>query len=182
MVRRRRRNRKWLIGGVILVLLIAVGVGAAVLWNNEHQGDEQESETGVVEEEAVDAEKHEEETEEEYSERMAEQKKVKQYEGEDPNKAEELTGAVTYAGVNNGTLIIGVNIDQYLNSGKCDLSLLRNGGVIYSESVDIIADVTTSSCDEINTPVVGLGNGNTEIVIKLSANGKTGTIRGEVDI
>lgn len=182
MARRRRRNRKWLIGGVFLVLLIATGVGAAALWNNEHQ-EEQGNETEMVEEEkAVDTEKRDEETEEEYSERMAEQKKVKQYEGEDPNKAEELSGAVTYAGVNNGILMIGVNIDQFLNEGSCELNLVRGENVIYAGKANIMADVSTSSCDGFNIPVSGLGNGATEIIIKLSSGGKTGTIKGEVNI
>lgn len=164
------------------MLLIATGVGAAVLWNNEHRGSEQDSEAEVVEEEVVDTEKHEEETEEEYSERMAEQKKIKQYEGEDPNKAEELTGVVTYVGVNNGVLMIGVNIDQFLGSGDCELSLTRNGNVIYTENTSIVADVSTSSCDGFNISTSGLGGGATEIIIKLSSGGKTGTIKGEVNL
>ena len=182
MARRRRKNQKWIIGGLILVLIIAAGVGAAVIWNNEHQGIEQADEVEVVEEDVKDVEKRDEETEEEYSERMAEQKKVKQYEGEDPNKAEELTGAITYAGVNDGVLMIGMNIDQFLGEGNCALSLMRGGDVIYSANAKIMAEVSTSTCDGFNVPVSGLGNGATEIIIKLSAGGKTGTIRGEVNI
>ena len=183
MARRRRKSQKWIIGGLILVLLVAVGVGAAVIWNNEHQESKQEDKTEMTKEEkAEDAEKKDSETEEEYSERMAEQKKVKQYEGEDPNKAEELTGAITYAGVNNGVLMIGMNIDQFLSEGNCTLSLMRGGDVIYSADAKIIAEVSTSTCDGFNIPVSGLDSGPTEIVIKLSAGGKTGAIRGEVDI
>lgn len=182
MARRRRKNRKWLIGGVILVLLVAAGVGAAVIWNNEHQ-EEQKNETEVIEkEEVVDVEEHDGETEEEYSERMAEQKRVKQYEGEDPNKAEELSGAVTYAGVNNNVLMIAMNIDQFLSEGSCALSLAQNGNVIYSADAKIVAEVSTSTCDGFNIPLNGLGSGATEIIIKLSSGGKTGTIRGEVNI
>ena len=183
MAQRRRKGKKWIIGGLILVLLAATGVGAAVIWNNEHQENGQEDEVEVAKEEKMeDAEKKDSETEEEYSERMAEQKKVKQYEGEDPNKAEELTGAITYAGVNNGVLMIGMNIDQFLGEGNCALSLVKGGDVIYSADAKIIAEVSTSTCDGFNVPVSGLGSGTTEIVIKLSAGGKTGTIRGEVNI
>lgn len=165
------------------MILAAVGIGVAAIWNNEHQESEQAEEMEVTEaEEMKDVEKRDGETEEEYSERMAEQKRVKQYEGEDPNKAEELSGAVTYAGVKNGTLMVGVNIDQFLADGSCELSLVRGNNVVYTDSVDIVADVSTSSCDGFSVPVSGLGSGATEIIVKLSANGKTGAIRGEVDI
>ena len=165
------------------MLLVVAGVGVAVMWNNKHQEAEQTNEAEAAKvEEAKDVEKRDEETEEEYSERMAEQKKVKQYEGEDPNKAEELTGVITYAGVNNGVLMIGMNIDQFLSEGNCALSLMRSGDVVYSANAKIIAEVSTSTCDGFNIPVSDLGNGATEIVIKLSAGGKTGTIRGEVNI
>ena len=183
MTRRQRKNRKWIIGGLILALLVITGVGAAVIWNNEHQSAEQADEAKKADaEETKNTEKRDEETEEEYSERVAEQKKVKQYEGEDPNKAEELTGAITYAGVSNGTLMIAMNIDQFLGEGKCALSLVRNGNEIYSANADIVAEVSTSTCDSFNVPVGSLGGGATDIIIKLSSGGKTGTIRGEVNI
>lgn len=164
----------------MLVIIVAVVV---VVLNNTNQGTTQGDEPEATEvENANDVVKHDNETEEEYSERMAEQKKVKQYEGEDPNKAEELSGAVTYAGVNNGVLMIGMNIDQYLSEGNCALSLVRNNSVIYSAEAKIMAEVSTSTCDGFNVPVDNLGNGFTEIIIKLNSGGKTGTIHGEVNI
>lgn len=185
MAQRRRKNRKWLIGVVILVLLVAGGVGVAVALNNANQDDGQDNSEEFAREEVeekTDTEKRSEETEEEYSERMAEQKKVKQYEGEDPNKTEELSGAITYAGVNNGALMIAMNIDQFLGEGNCALSLVRGGSVIYSADAKILAEVSTSTCDGFNVPVSGLGDGVTEIIIKLSSGGKTGTIKGGVNI
>ena len=181
MIRRRKRSRK-LLWGLILVILVATGVVAAVIWNNEHQEKEEDEAEMIEEREVVDVEKRDGETEEEYSERLVEEKKVKQYEGEDPNKAAELSGAITYAGVNGGILMIGVNIDQFLSGGNCELNLLRDGNVIYTDSANIIADVSTSSCDGFNVLTGGLGSGATEIIINLSANGKAGMIRGEVNI
>lgn len=179
---RRRNNQKWIIGGVILVVLVIAGIVTFVIWNNSQEA-EQNDEVGITEvEEVKDTEKNDGETEEEYSERMAEQKRVKQYEGEDPNKAEELSGAVTYAGVNNNVLMIAMNIDQFLSEGSCALSLAQNGNVIYSADAKIVAEVSTSTCDGFNIPLNGLGSGATEIIIKLSSGGKTGTIRGEVNI
>ena len=111
---RRRNNRKWAIGGVILVVLVIAGIVTFVIWNNSQEA-EQNDEVGITEvEEVKDTEKNDGETEEEYSERMAEQKRVKQYEGEDPNKAEELSGAVTYSGVNNNVLMIQESLITYL--------------------------------------------------------------------
>ena len=178
---KRKNNRKWIIGGVILAVAIVTGVGVVFALNNGNQ-EAEKTEEAVKEEPAKEEEKKDEETEEEYSERMTEQKKVKQYEGEDPNKAEELSGAVTYAGVNNGVLIIGMNIDQFLGSGNCALSLVRNGSEIYSANASIVAEVSTSTCDGFNIPVGGLGNGAIEMIIKLSSGEKTGTIRGEVNL
>ena len=184
MAKRRRNNKKWIIGGLILSILIIVGVSLLVVWNNKRQDDnKKEDEMEVIEaEKNEDTKKRNSETEEEYSERMADQKKIKQYEGEDPNKAEELTGVVTYAGVNGDPLIIGTNIDQFLGEGTCTLSLMRDGGVLYSAESNIMAEVSTSTCDGFNVPVSGLGKGMIDIIIKLSAGGKTGTIRGEVNI
>ena len=39
--------------------------------------------------------------------------KYDEYAGEDPNEREDLTGVVTYAGVNGNNLMIRVNIDQH---------------------------------------------------------------------
>lgn len=183
MTQRRHRNRKWTIWGVVLVALIIVGVAMFVIWNNNHQKAEQEDKIEIAEmEEERSTEKHDEETEEEYSERVAEQKRIKQYEGEDPNITEELTGAITYAEVNNGVLTIGMNIDQFLSEGSCTLSLSRSGDVIYSANANILAEVSTSTCDGFSVSASGLGDGLTEIIIKLSAGGKTGIIRGEVNL
>ena len=180
MAKRRRKGQRWVIGGLILVCLVAVVVVGVLIWKNNQRSDTGEEETTETVE--VDIEKKEGETEEEYSQRLAEEKQVKQYEGESPNKAKELSGAITHAGVVNGKLMIGVNVDQFLDAGKCELSLMRNGDVVYSESANIVADVTTSSCEEFNIPIEKTGNGKTEIIIKLSANGKEGEVRGEVDI
>lgn len=46
---RRWNNRKWIIGGMILVLLIVTGVGAALLWNNEHKETERMGEVAQEE-------------------------------------------------------------------------------------------------------------------------------------
>ena len=162
---------------VILIVLVAVIVGVVIWKNNQGNDGSDEQETVKVE----DSEK-EEENGEGSSEEVVDEKKVVQYDGEDPNEASELFGVVTYAGVNDGVLVIRVNIDQYITSGSCELSLVQNGSIIHSSTVNVIPDVATATCEGFDVPVSGLSGGKTEINIKLNADGKNGVIRGEVEI
>ena len=111
-----------------------------------------------------------------------EKKKIEQYDGEDPNDAETLSGVVTYAGVSNDVLMIRVNIDQYLESGECELTLLRGGSSIYNSTAEIVGGPSTASCDGFDVPVSGLGGGATEININLKSGERSGVIHGEVEI
>lgn len=110
------------------------------------------------------------------------EKKVKQYDGEDPNKAEELSGVVTYAGVLNNKLTIRVNIDQYLGEGKCELNLTKDGNTVRAETSGIVSAATTATCEGFDVPVNGLEAGEYNIIVKLDAGGKVGTINGKVKI
>lgn len=178
MARRRRKNGKKLGLLLFLVLLIVAGVVWYFVWSGYFKEDKEEDETTEV----VENKPNEDEggkgsfgvTEE------IEKEPVVQYEGEDPNESEELTGVVTYAGVAGGKLMIRVNIDQYLEDGSCELSLIQ-GGVKYSDSAKINS-VTTATCEGFDVPVSELSGGNYQIVIKISAEGKTGTISGEAEV
>ncbi len=105
-----------------------------------------------------------------------------QYEGENPNNTNSLTGVITYAGVSDQTLIIRLNIDQYLNSGSCKLSLSKNGAEYYSGSANIFADVSTSTCQGFNISTNNLPSGNYLITIELNSDNKTGIIAGSVNL
>lgn len=115
-------------------------------------------------------------------EEILKEKNVVQYEGDNPNKAEDLSGVVTYAGVNNDKLVIRVNIDQYLSNGSCELNLMRNGDIVYSNKANIVSSASTATCEGFDVPVNAVGSGNTEISIKLNADERSGLIRGEVNI
>lgn len=110
--------------------------------------------------------------------------KVVQFEGEDPNQLDELTGSVTYRGVNEGMLIISTMINQYLTKeGTCELSLIdENGQSKYKTTVPAIADVTSSVCQTFNIPTVTLNPGKYQINIRISSDQKTGTITDEVEL
>lgn len=112
-------------------------------------------------------------------------KKVVQFDGEDPNENDELSGVVTFAGVSpdGDKLMVRVNIDQFLENGKC-VGYIYNGddSVIYESEVGIEASASTSTCKGFDISTDGLGTGKKKIVIKLESNGKTGKIVGEADI
>ena len=192
MVQKRRNYKKWywIGGGVLIVAVIVAAIVGVVLNNNgtknnnEGRGDD----AAIIEKkETENTEKTSDNTdgqseEEKFAEEEVAKKKVVQYEGEDPNKAAELSGIVSYAGVVDGVLMIRVTIDQYLVDGTCELNLLRDGSAVYNSSANIMADVATSTCEGFDVPVTEIGGGSTQIVIRLNSGDKTGEIRSEVGV
>ena len=178
--RRRRRNKRWLGKVLFLVLIIVAGVVCCLVWDNYFRDKTPEkpgnNSKETPKEEEVKKSEPEQETE------VVEKEKVKQYEGEDPNVADDLTGVVTYAGVSGNELIIRVNIDQYLAEGSCRLTLLQDGAVVYNDTAEIIDSASTATCAGFNVPVTNLGSGETGIRIELDASGKRGVIAGEVEL
>lgn len=184
MVQRRKRNRKWLwwgIGVVLAAVLVVVGITMGQGNSNSLEGDGQTG-SSESEEEEVTGEGVATNESEDLDVEAAEKKKVVQYEGNDPNKAEELTGVVTYAGVNDNNLIVRVSIDQYLTDGTCELTLEQSGAIIYSSIANIVGDVAAATCEGFDVPVGELGGGEIKININLRADGRAGTIRGEASI
>ena len=103
------------------------------------------------------------------------------YEGNDPNTAADLTGIITYNNVANNKLTLRVNIDQYLTTGTCKLSLVRDGSAVYSATAEIFANAATSSCKGFDIPLSNL-SGQYEIVINLASDDRTGTISGVANL
>lgn len=180
MARRRRKNGKKLGLLLFLVLLIVAGVVGYFVWDGYFREDKEEDETTEVVENKPNEDEGGKGSFDIAEEIEKEKEPVVQYEGEDPNESEKLTGVVTYAGVAGDKLMIRVNIDQYLEDGVCELSLMQ-GGAKYSDSAKINS-VTTATCEGFDVPVSELGGGNYQIVIKISAEGKTGTISGEAEV
>lgn len=113
---------------------------------------------------------------------VVEKEKVIQYDGEDPNLAEGLTGAITYAGVSGDVLMIRVNIDQYLAGGSCVLSVAEFGEVIYTDTAEIVDSAATATCEGFNVPVAAIGEGEFVITVNLESGGKTGVISGGASV
>lgn len=173
-------RRPILIVIIILIIAIVALILAKILTNNAADGDDQSdattSETTTrtkalgtsTESNSTDPEDNDPQT-------------PKQYEGKNANTYDNLTGAITYTEVEGENLYIGTNIDQFLSSGTCTLTLTKDDKTI-TKTTDIIADPTTSSCDGFTISITELGSGTWDINLKIAANGKQGTITGKATI
>ncbi|MBR5046544.1 hypothetical protein IKX73_02885 [Candidatus Saccharibacteria bacterium] len=180
--RRNKRNFYWL---VFLILLLIAGVIGYKVWEGYFKTDgsspEEMSSVKEKEEKKNDDEAVNTGTDDNVEEEPLE-KKVEQYDGNNPNANNELTGVITFAGVSGDYLIVRVNIDQFLMDGSCELKLIREGSNIYSDTVEIIDSASTATCKGFNVPINNLGKGKININILLTAEGKTGIIKGEVTL
>ena len=110
-------------------------------------------------------------------------KTPEKYEGQDVNKLEKLTGAITYSAKTTDKYRIRVNIDQFLKlPGTCMLSVISAGKVIYNDYVNIISNPSSGSCEGFDIPLTKLSPGEYNIKIEVNANQKTGIIEGKVTI
>lgn len=174
--KRKKSNKKWIFWVLMIVLFVVAAVVCYLVWDGYFKNKEDKP----VEEQVLMEENKEEDSSED--EMIVEKEKVVQYEGEDPNEKEGLTGAVTYAGVSGDNLMIRVNIDQYVVDGECKLSLWRDGALAYDDAAAITTAAATATCEGFNVSLDGLSGGNYKIVIKISSGDKAGTINGEVNI
>lgn len=177
----RKRNRKILWGVVFAILVVGVVIALAIVrpWEKKPADDGLAGNTEATTSKSDETEKTEvSKPDAEVTEEKAEE--VVQYEGENPNEAASLSGAVTYAGIVGEELVIRVNIDQYLASGSCKLELTRWDEVQYSETVGIVDAAATSTCEGFNIPISKLAGANYGIRILVESGGKSGTITGEV--
>ena len=191
MAQKRKNKKRWIYWIAALALLIAAGVVAYLVWDSYFRDKRVDTyEDNVVEVADVDSGNDGMDSKEKdgkgggdgdiEEEVEKEKEEVVSYEGGDPNKNEQLTGAITYAGVNGGVLMIRVNIDQYLDGGTCNLSL--NGNMAYNDVANIVSNASTATCEGFDVPVNALSSGYYRITIGLSTNDRSGTIIGEVNI
>ena len=110
-------------------------------------------------------------------------KTPEKYEGQDVNKLEKLTGAITYSAKTTDKYRIRVNIDQFLKlPGTCMLSVISAGKVMYTDHVNIVSNPSSGSCEGFDIPLTKLSPGEYDIKIEINANQKTGIIEGKVTI
>lgn len=104
-----------------------------------------------------------------------------QNEGDDPNTLDILTGTITAARVSGEQFIIRVNLDQYLSSGACSLTM-TNGKKTYSATANILSSVSTSTCEGFDVPMDKISSGTWSISIDLVSDEKVGNISQEVSL
>lgn len=110
--------------------------------------------------------------------------KAVQFEGDDPNKLEELTGSITRRSISGGELTVVASIDQYLSSDStCHLVLKdANGAEIRStDSLSVEAEATSSACGPLTVSVAQLSGAYTIEVVIISPD-KSGRITTEINI
>lgn len=182
---RRRRNKKWLKIGLFLILVIIAGVVCYLVWDAYFKEDlkAEVEEPGTAEVVEPNEEVKEEAGTDDETEPVVEEKEeIKQYEGENPNEKTDLTGSVTYAEVHDGVLRVRVNIDQFVAEGSCELSLVKEGRLIYTEIVGVESVAATATCRGFDVAATDLGMGAIQVIVKVSAGGKIGIIYGEATL
>ncbi len=186
--KRRKRSKKWLKWVILLVLVIVAAVISYLVWDGYFKKPDS---SGPMQndKETITAKKTTESKSTEKAQpvrEVTEKEKVVQYEGDDPNvsagETGVLSGALTYNNVNNGQLVLRVNIDQYLNEGTCALTLSQNGVAVYTETVGITDAASTATCEGFNVPLTELSSGETNIVIMINSGEKSGKIKGSVTL
>lgn len=110
--------------------------------------------------------------------------KTIQYEAENPNRLNELSGFITSALQDGTNLYINAMIAQYLETDTtCNLTLKgTNTNSTYTATVKALPDVTTSNCEEFVIPITNLAPDYYQITIDLSSAEKQGTITGGVQV
>lgn len=182
MAQRRRRNKKWIGRMMFFILLVGACVICYLVWDNylnKKEDDVIDLTVNEVEQ------KDDNESEENVAPIVMDEdngKKVTQYEGNDPNTSDSLSGVITYAGAQNEKLIIRVNIDQFLENGKCVLRLKKNGVDVYEETTSIVSSASTATCEGFDVSTNEIEKGRMEIIIDVNSGDKAGLIRGEVEV
>ena len=171
---------------VILVILLLAGTGVASFFitkaisesrENQDAGQETSNNKPSQNSSSTDNSTQNNDTANNSEEETTDQTPA-QYDGENPNKAESLSGLITYAGVSEGSFLVNISIDQYV-SGNCDIVLENSAGQTNTYQAAIVAGPTSGFCS-YEGPVPAAGTW--KITVKLSGNGKTGTVTGEVKI
>ena len=168
-------------------LLIAAGVisffVARTFFTKKDTGEpDNGNKSGIVEGGKGGVEKPKNESEQNTTEENLENKEIVQYDGEDPNESESLTGVITYSSINDGVFTLRVNIDQYLTEGVCNIYLTQNETTLYSSSVAIIDAASTSTCEGFDIDITDGMSGDIQILIDIISGDRVGQITGGVSL
>lgn len=170
-----KKNKKVLIGVIVFIVMIALGLTATVLYLNSNSNKNTEvTKDKTSDKEKSDKEKSDDNSADDKSDSTkpndssnngrtdnsnstsndnAGGKTPAQYEGANPNNSSNLTGIINYKSVVNNTLQIRTTINQYLDEGSCTLTLNGPNGQTYTNSVNIIANPSSSTCYGFDIPL-----------------------------
>ena len=110
-----------------------------------------------------------------------EKQPVTQFSGEDPNNGGGISGAITYTGISNDTLIIRVNLDQYIREGNCILTV-SGAQTNYTEAARVMDSASTSTCEGFNVPLSFIKDKAVNIIIEVKSDDKSGVIKGQASV
>lgn len=178
---RRRRTHHPVVTVVVILFLIGVLIFVSKLLVNRTADDAEDNKKSNPEtSQNKKAEKTP--TEDNSPSDDNEHKTPIQNDGEDPNIKDSLTGVLTMADILDGVLRIRVNIDQYLSSGTCKLTLYSESGKTFTVDAAIIPSASTSTCEGFDISTSNLSSGHWYISIDLESSDKTGIITGETNL
>ena len=166
----------------VLFLAVCAAVVLGLLFLKptfENKGDKSEGSSESTNNNQNSDNKKEEQKEEGPQEITPEaEKSHAQYEGEDPNTADGLTGIINYAGVSEGNLVIRVSIEQSVN-GACVFTLTSPSGKTINGSSAITLGPTSAYCS-LSTPATE--SGTWKISVAATTVDRHGIITGEANI
>ncbi|RYC73442.1 hypothetical protein [Candidatus Nanosyncoccus nanoralicus] len=81
-------------------------------------------------------------------------KTPEQYEGQDVNQLDKLTGTITYSEKSGDKYRIRVNINQFLKlPGTCKLTVTSASTIVHTQTVSIISNPSSGSCEGFDIPL-----------------------------
>ena len=187
-----KKNKHKLIWIIVIILLLAsaclviawqrkffpfgeTSVQPANQQNDEQSEAEREAETPLT--------KNPSQNSNEESGRETEKDLPTQYEGDNPNSSNSLTGAITYKSTSNEQLVLRTVINQSLSSGTCNLKLTHvESGRVITEQANITPNPSSSTCEGFDIPLSGLASGAWQIEIQISSNEKTGVLTDSIEL
>ena len=101
-----------------------------------------------------------------------------QYEGNNPNSSDSLTGIINYIGIADGTLSVRVSVEQAV-SGACVFTITTPTGKTINGSGELTLGPTSAFCS-FSTPATE--SGRWQVSVTATSSDKHGTITGEANL
>lgn len=183
-VKQNKSHKKAVVITIVAALLVAGGVFAYfTLWapNKSETDSSDKSKQNSQVDDAKDSDAKTNNTDTKNEVNGDENKTPVQYEGDDPNTSDTLTGVISYKSVVGSNLVIRTTINQLISSGTCNLTL-SSGQKTVTRTANIMQNPSSSSCEGFDIPTSELGSGTWNINIKVTGDGKTGTLTDSVSL